>query len=168
MASGDFKRFVANIPQRDKPLLIAVATAALLLLAWLVIYNAIVIPVHRANMAAEAKRNLHSVQLAVERYAVDTDGSYPTRVTQTLEAGYLDALPTNPYTGQPMRELRLGDPPSQGDFYYLPFGPARAQASATPGSTPPPEVDSYRLVLCLNPDDPLPLDVPKDCTLLSP
>lgn len=70
---------------------------------------------------ATTKSNLHQLQLAIERYRVEDDWvSYPLDIESVTLAGYLPDLPINSYSGEPMRQVRLEDQPTPGDFIYLP------------------------------------------------
>ena len=103
-----------------------------LFLLWLVLFNWI--PRARyANKAAQAKQNLHAIQLALERFAVDSEDSrYPSHPDELLQKGYLSEWPINPFTGQAMHPLQadlhaydgqgwLNIPNAKhGDFVYYP------------------------------------------------
>jgi hypothetical protein len=106
--------------------------AALLVCAWLVFFNWIPRAQYKRR-EAEAKQNLHSVQLALERFAVDApDGTYPLRIEQLISSGYMQELPPNPFSGEPMRAIQvdlrayngrgLFNVPGarHGDFVYYP------------------------------------------------
>ena len=160
MAGGDLKLFLGNIPQRDKPKLLILVVALLALLLSVFVCNCIVKPAAYAGKIGASKKNIHAIQLIVERFAVDTEGTYPLHVADAINRDYADHLPLNPFTGQPMRELRLGDPPSLGDFYYVPSGPSAAQYSSS-GAAGPIELDYYSLVLCLDVEHPPSLYVPE-------
>jgi hypothetical protein len=79
---------------------------------------------------AQCKQNLHEVQLAIERFAVDSPrGNYPRDPGEVIAEGYLTEMPYNPFTGSPMRWVVLAAvdysaprPPglSHGDFGYCP------------------------------------------------
>lgn len=77
---------------------------------------------------AEAKQNLHAIHLALERYAVDDPhGSYPLRLSQLRDEGYLPEFPRNPYKlGRgggpigPMHEVPLGEY-APGGVTYVPL-----------------------------------------------
>lgn len=76
---------------------------------------------------AQCKQNLHAIQLAVERYAVDQqDSDYPADVNTLVGSSYLPQMPENPFTHLPMRvvpvdaQLEALSPPERGDFGYLP------------------------------------------------
>ena len=86
--------------------------------AWL-IFGVAVPRAHEAQCLAQAKQNLHSVQLGLERYAVDAPQSkYPADLNTLIKDGYLQALPDNPFTGQPMKWHRPGEQCARGDFVY--------------------------------------------------
>ena len=105
-----------------------------------------------------SKQNLHAVQLALERFAVDSPGAnYPVRIEQIIEDGYMPQLPLNPFTMQPMRwgvygsreEARTNpDTLSHGDFGYIPAAYSRRNLSnVDPASLDADEIDSYELIL---------------------
>ena len=94
----------------------------------------------RCYLEAQTKQNLHSIQLALESYAVDHGGLYPQDVA-TLAPHYIGTLPVNPFpegdlavwkwwlvksefTQHPvyMRDIPFGDPLFEGNFTYLPWG----------------------------------------------
>jgi hypothetical protein len=93
------------------------------------------------SKCAKVKENLHAIQLAVERYSVDSpDSTYPRSLSDLKGSGYLPEMPTNPFTGLPMRCVaELTDvhkfdagyvPPDAqpGDFmYFKRFGPQGQQ-----------------------------------------
>ncbi len=97
----------------------------------------------------QSKMNLHTVQLAVERYATDSaEGDCPASIDEVVKGGYLSQLPTNPFGGmlrdvpgletpRPMRSLRPGEY-CPGDFLYLPVLETYSGG---------PHVSSYVLVL---------------------
>ena len=65
---------------------------------------------------ASVKEGIHSIQIAVESYAADSqEGAYPdpSMVSQSGMASFVDIWPMNPYTGDPMTQ---GTGP--GDFTY--------------------------------------------------
>ncbi|MCD6216977.1 hypothetical protein J7L05_03835 [bacterium] len=68
---------------------------------------------------AEVKSNTHSIQIAIERYAVDYAGQYPDDAEQLITKGYMSAFPINPYTDAPMVEC--GFPGTPGNFMYIPI-----------------------------------------------
>jgi hypothetical protein len=72
----------------------------------------------------QTRENLHTIQLAVERYAVDSKFiEYPLQVNDELIRRYLaEGWPTNPYTGSPVSEVKAGEPGRAGDFSYLAVG----------------------------------------------
>jgi len=46
--------------------------------------------------------------------------TYPETIDMLLEEGYLDAMPDNPYTGEPVRIVDSPDDGDPGDIYYKP------------------------------------------------
>lgn len=73
------------------------------------------------------KQRLHEVQLALERFSIDeSDSRYPPSVDLLVGTSYLPEMPLNPFSGQPMRCVILGEDlqplsqPGRGDFGYLP------------------------------------------------
>jgi hypothetical protein len=98
-------------------------------------------PAPMKNKAREAgtKQNLHAIQLALERYGVDHNGTYPIDLAALIVKNYMPELPgnaffngRNPGTGKKlpvdeepffrdMRHVRFGDPLYEGNFTYLPW-----------------------------------------------
>jgi hypothetical protein len=121
----------ATLSRRQTRRLLGLWTC-LLCLGWLL--SAIVIIqvpscVFQSKMV-KCRENLHAVQLALERFAVDSPGGvYPADLTVLIDQGYLEQMPLNPFTGEPMRWVMLREsvyeaerPPglSHGDFGYYP------------------------------------------------
>lgn len=69
------------------------------------------------DAVAGMKEGLHTIQMAVERYAKDNNGIYPATADDLLSRKFLDAWPTNPLTGKPMKPVAWGER-SPGDFFY--------------------------------------------------
>lgn len=72
----------------------------------LTILSAIAVPTYSAQRR-QAKDGacriaLTSIELGVETYARDHDGTYPEEATRESLAGCLDRWPANPFTGRPM------------------------------------------------------------------
>jgi hypothetical protein len=64
------------------------------------------------------QENLMTVSYALLAYQIDDEWmSYPTDLIQVF--GTRRQFPINPYTGQSMREVPAGQPPTPGDFTYL-------------------------------------------------
>jgi hypothetical protein len=83
--------------------------------------------------AAECKQNLHTIQLALERYQIDHDELFPAALGELLSLGYLPCLPANPYDRQPrgpMPEVPIGAY-TPGGVTYIPL-----RASAAEGMLP--------------------------------
>lgn len=94
--------------------------------------------------AEQARTNLDSIASALERYARDHKGCYPSVFDDLAKEAYLTALPFNAYQkpmlwlkAPKMRSLPPGAPPSNGDFVYIP-----GASSGTPGTC-----KDYRLYL---------------------
>lgn len=81
--------------------------------------------------AAECKQNLHAIQLALERYAVDSGGGfYPPTLSVLRDEAYLPVLPRNPYgKGPPMPEVPPGEHAPGGVTYILHYGPGDGAAA---------------------------------------
>jgi hypothetical protein len=132
--------------ERGALLLFLVAAVVLTLLGALII-NA-VNNVRFSGRVALCKQNLHAVQLAIERFSVDSsDGNYPARLDVLQAQGYLDTMPHNPFSGAPMRYVECDSAPPAvppglgiGDFAYIRLGP---DGGPPRGS----EITGYSLVL---------------------
>jgi len=59
------------------------------------------------------------LQVAVEKWDADAEFVVPATLDEVIQQGYLASMPINPYTGQPMRCIAWGDPPTRGDVTYL-------------------------------------------------
>lgn len=71
------------------------------------------------KLEAEAKQNLHAVQLGLERMAVDDPGSnYPYDIYDVIRRGYLNEFPANPFLRRPMRGISIDLPP-RGEHGWL-------------------------------------------------
>jgi hypothetical protein len=68
------------------------------------------------------KEGADEIQMALERYAVDTEGSYPTDAEELIEKHYLAQWPRSPYGGR-MEPLDSRMPAKPGCFHYVPAGP---------------------------------------------
>jgi len=72
-----------------------------------------------------AKQDLCSIQLALERYAVDNGGFYPLDIHQLAVQGYMPKFPKNEYTHKygpdavQMQPIAYGSRGHEGDFVYL-------------------------------------------------
>ena len=113
--------------------------------------------VYQKNLVT-SKQNLHAVQLALERFAVDSPGgNYPVRIEQIMEDGYMPQLPVNPFTMLPMRWKVYGsydeaasnpDLLSHGDFGYIPStGGRKALSPVELAALDGKDVVFYNLVL---------------------
>jgi type II secretory pathway pseudopilin PulG len=87
---------------------------------------AIVVPTFSSQQSkakeSSVEEGIHSIQIAVQSYAVDNGDVYPDQdlVSASGLASYAGSWPTNPYTGEPMAQ---GFKP--GDFTYA-VGPGGA------------------------------------------
>lgn len=68
----------------------------------------------------------HQIQLAIIRWNFDNldlirqEGvAIPDGIAEYIKEGYLDQLPVNPFTGEQVRILEWGDPPTPGDITLL-------------------------------------------------
>ena len=101
------------------------------------------------------RANAHLIQMAVERFAVDSQGAYPTHLDGVLvERGWLPAWPPNPFAPGTMHPIAADAPPVLGCFVYVPMGPEIAypggmmshQEAEAQDVIFPSEVDTYELV----------------------
>jgi hypothetical protein len=66
-------------------------------------------------LGAEAKQNMHAVQLGLERMAVDNpDSNYPYDINEVIRRGYLAQFPENPFAHRPMQGVSIDEPPRGG------------------------------------------------------
>jgi len=112
-------------PQRRATLLAGGLMLATVLLVLLLVRG--ISAMAYQSKCATVRQNLHMIQLGAERYAVDNDGNYPLDIRTLSKTGYLPVLPTNPFTGQPMRCVKDAASAQAGDFSY--------ETQAAPGST---------------------------------
>ena len=75
---------------------------------------------------AEVKSNVHTIQIALERYAVDhyddpeTD-TYPREIETLINEEYIVAFPPNPFKiPDEMKEIEFGSDEWWGEFSYFP------------------------------------------------
>ncbi|MCB1217553.1 hypothetical protein KDL44_09170 [bacterium] len=65
------------------------------------------------------ERNFFIVIEAMHDFHRDHSERYPQHLHELVEAGYLEELPVNPYTGRPLRQIRLGELPNAGELSLL-------------------------------------------------
>jgi hypothetical protein len=97
----------------------------------------------RSRLLAET---VQDIQLAIERYAMDTDGVYPASVQQLITAGYIQSWPKNPIAKGYLNPQEPGEPWRPGGFIYIPsesIVPSGHEACAT-GPRP---MENYLLVV---------------------
>ena len=68
---------------------------------------------------AAVKEGIHSIQIGVQSYAVDNQDYYPTAVSSSGLASYVDIWPKNPWSNTAMIEAS-----SQGNYSYTGGGSA--------------------------------------------
>jgi len=75
----------------------------------------VVLPDTSAAQESAVKEGIHSLQVAVQSYAVDHKDKYPPAglVSEAGMAPYVETWPTNPYTNAPMAPGQ-----SPGDYNY--------------------------------------------------
>jgi hypothetical protein len=78
----------------------------------------------------ELQRSAQAIQLAVERYAVDNNGSYPKVIDALIIRGYMLDWPPNPFGPGRMQPLAPDAKPLAGGFVYIAIGPEIAEAEA--------------------------------------
>lgn len=77
---------------------------AAVVVIWYVAAVVVIPKVEYKSHKAQVKQNLHTVQLALERFAVDSpDNSYPLSLQELQVEGYMREFPSNPFAGRPMR-----------------------------------------------------------------
>ncbi len=109
-------------------------------IAFIVVMIALPSWVHNPTMKAdsEVKENIHTIMIALERYAVDSGGLYPERIESLVDDQYMAFFPGNPFIWQanevppvmseivenrinpPMKIVPYGSPDFEGNFTYLP------------------------------------------------
>ncbi|MGH8104470.1 MAG: hypothetical protein ACREJQ_08120 [bacterium] len=60
---------------------------------------------------------MSSIQIAIERYATDSNGLFPHTIDELLTRKLMDRWPRNPYTGRQMKQVPWRQH-SPGDFFY--------------------------------------------------
>lgn len=85
---------------------------------------------------------LGRVGVKVKRYAFEHDGCYPESLEALLAERYLDRMPENPYTHEPMPILQPEDDPVPGGIVYLKY-----TLPASEGTEDEQDVDVYHLVV---------------------
>ncbi len=64
------------------------------------------------------RRNIHTMTIAIERYALDHDRNYPSSIDDLFN-DYLVSMPVNPYTDEPTRIIPFGSTPFEGKMTYV-------------------------------------------------
>jgi hypothetical protein len=100
--------------------LIAIAIVAVTLLLWITFRF---IQLLKCEKAAE--QNALTLQLAFEMWSVDAQlaeqytAKRPRDPSAYIKQGYLEAMPENPFSHQPVRVLDWGEKPEAGDVLFL-------------------------------------------------
>lgn len=101
----------------------------------------------------ELQRSAQAIQLAVERFAVDNNGNYPTVIDALIIRGYMLDWPPNPFGPGKMHPIAADAAPVPGRFVYVTSGPIVAyggglsqQEAVAQGKIIPSEADQYALV----------------------
>ena len=68
----------------------------------------------------EIKSGIHAIQVALERYAADHDGVYPSNTDELLFNGYMGMYPPNVVGFPTMTNVPLGSHNYPGNFTYIP------------------------------------------------
>lgn len=66
-----------------------------------------------------AKKNFSVVVTAMYKYYNEHGSNYPHSLCQLVDCGYLQEMPVNPYTGKPVRQVRIGELPNAGELSLL-------------------------------------------------
>ncbi|MCH7472935.1 hypothetical protein IIA79_08300 [bacterium] len=114
------------------PLIAAIVLPSLLTIKPKVIVLPSLLTIKPKVKEAEVKVNLHSIQLALERYATDSPGNvYPLTIRggdaiqgedELSNNGYMPSYPVNPISedSAKMHNIAFGDPDFEGNFTYIP------------------------------------------------
>jgi hypothetical protein len=82
----------------------------------------------------QSKSNFYALQEAIEKYkAAQAEGRAPQTLDELMAQGYLASIPANPYSGEPMRRLRITEPSRPGDYSYYPAPANPAASTEVPG-----------------------------------
>jgi hypothetical protein len=74
-----------------------------------------------APQEAETRANIGAIQSGLIRYAKQFDGIYPSSASKIFDEDFMPSgYPQNPFTNAPVKEIRFGEEPFDGDFTYIP------------------------------------------------
>lgn len=100
--------------------------------------SAVIIPALRSryllNMARRAATELW-IDIENRRPEAGWSSNAPDTLQGLLEAGWIDQIPINPYTGKPIRNISPGAMPSPGDITYTPMDCTYTFALGKPSET---------------------------------
>lgn len=95
--------------------------AILTLLTLFVIFTCITFrTVPNYNPEWESKKNLHTLQIVLERYAVSHIGEFPAGIDDMITDHVINSFPLNPFTEKTMRNIPFHSEPFEGEFTYVP------------------------------------------------
>ncbi|MDQ3024836.1 MAG: hypothetical protein M3R04_10765 [bacterium] len=101
----------------------------------------------RERPYSELREAVGNLQLEIERFAVEREGSYPPELARFIEIRGIK-MPDNPFGPGKMKILKPGDPWEPGGIVYVGWGPVVALGEST-GSMPPiipTDIDQYLLI----------------------
>jgi len=72
----------------------------------------------RMEAEEESKSDLHTIQIALERYAVDNEGKYPKTSEELINLDYITEFPVNTFSEEPMKDVSFNQR-APGEFTYI-------------------------------------------------
>ena len=69
---------------------------------------------------AEVGSYIQSLQVPLERWAMDNDDQYPEDINDLITSGILDEFPINALSDGNMEPIEFGAEPFEGNFTYVP------------------------------------------------
>lgn len=74
---------------------------------------------HKHSPSWFAKRNLQTIQLALERYATDHGELYPLHISALQDEKYLPKFPENEFRAQKSADLEFGSPEERDEYCLM-------------------------------------------------